>query len=116
MKDKKKVCFRKQHTRIDEKQGMRNSICLIFAVGENLSLRGYIMFFDGNTELTVNASTGLYTMKNGATFGLEYDKSEGVLKLTDYYQKDGKGATVKVKLMFPGQVKQITKIFVIKTK
>ena len=35
------MCFRKQHTRIDEKQGIRNSICLIFAVGENLSLRGY---------------------------------------------------------------------------
>ena len=47
MKDKKKVCFRKQHTRIDEKQGMRNSICLIFAVGENLSLRGYILAIIG---------------------------------------------------------------------
>ena len=97
-----------------------NVLCTYKLGGKTFTIdpieEGGVEFYEGNTKLSPNASTGMYTLKNGAAFRLVYDKSEGILKLTDYQQAQGKGATVKVHLMFPGQTKAIVKSFSIKTK
>ena len=96
-----------------------NVLCTYKLGGKTFTIdpieEGGVEFYEGNTKLTANDS-GMYTLKNGAAFKLEYDKSEGILKLTDYQQSQGKGGTVKVHLMFPGQTKAIVKSFSIKTK
>ena len=93
----------------DGASGYTNLLCTVKSGGKTFAVKPTkIEFYEGNNKLTPN-DTGVYTLKNGATFELEYSEDEGLLAVKNFKQASGNAGTIKVWTYFNGNETQPVK-------
>ena len=99
----------------DGASGETNLLSTVKAGGKTFAVKpSKVEFYEGNNKLTPS-DDGVYTLKNGATFELEYSEDEGILSVKNFKQSLGKAGTIKVWTYFNGnETKPVKASFAIK--